>query len=300
MATLKQFGVGSEVFDFTQSHIDQQAWSTNFGNLLRTSQVLPGISGGYDRFGSERGFHQVGTLQTQFNMEALDRYDMQAKRDAIAAIQHWGLRPLFMQPYWEAPDVEPNERFVHARVTSINMPEQPHLHTDLFQPVQIAFETPDPIWNESVQEWGVWGETFYWGISTFEGSEEDAYPISGTTTNDGLTLGGTAYSLPRITVACGPAETAQNISIRRIVNAAVIDRVTWTGTLGNDDTLVIDCRNKRVLLNGVDDYGTHFDFLHPRWFELQPGVTNPLHSLMANGGDAATVTFEYYTRYYGA
>ena len=79
---------------------------------------------------------------------------------------------------------------------------------------------------------------------------------------------------------------------------------TWMGeSVGHyegDDTLVIDCRNKRVLLNGVDDYGTHFDFLHPRWFELQPGVTNPLRFLMANAGDAATVTFEYYTRYYGA
>ena len=54
-----------------------------------------------------------------------------------------------------------------------------------------------------------------------------------------ITAGGTVQTLPRIIIACGTGETAQNVTIQRLVDSAVVDEITFTDTLIANDEVEI-------------------------------------------------------------
>jgi hypothetical protein len=87
------------------------------------------------------------------------------------------------------------------------------------------------------------------------------------------------------------------VTVKRIVSGNPRDTVTFWDTLIAGDTVVIDAPALSVTKNDVAAY-TSIDYLHPRWLELQPG-DNLIRIEMYDSGDAATVTIQYGTKYYG-
>lgn len=284
---------GSTTFQFTIANgVYQEPMSSNFGNRIRSTSRMVMTSGGYDNYGKTTTPSESGTLRIQGKLRVYSVNSMEDKRELLAAIQGYGLGTLYYQETDSAQDV----KFCFARCTSVEIPQRADQLTDLVQPFTATFDVPYPIWHTDGTRTSVWGE-WIWGTGTWGGTPETT-AASGTSTDDTITYNGTAPALVKITIVCSASQTCQNPIVKRIVSGQTVDRITYTGTLGNNDELVISPEARSVKLNTVSKL-ENFDFLHPAWFRLVNG-TNTIRVQFDNGGDAATVRYDYYENFYGA
>lgn len=232
-------------------------------DLVSQTSRVPGSSGGFDHYGSEAAPDAVKSLVVSFTVWSATRSGMQAKLDAVAKLAHLGRRKLYLQPEGTA-----NERWCYARVENIRFSRKPAEHTDLIQPVQAYFQVNPPFW--------------------YEDEESTAQACSGTSTDLAVTNNGNAIALPRIFVTCGAGQTAENVTIRRMNGADILDEVSYVGVLVASDELMFDCARRAITLNDVAVFADA-DYDHPDWFRLVPG-SNTVRVVFGNAGDAATAT----------
>lgn len=281
---ITQFGEGATKYIFPMT---LQSYSDNFGDLVPSTQRLPGVDGGFDLYGDDPAPAEVGSVRLGYTLIATSRSGMDDLRDAVAAMKAWGKQRLFMQPTDPADAI----RWTWAKVNNIQMAQEPSLHTDLWQPVTVIWQCADPAWYGRGTEGKLWGE-MVWGTDKWGGAA--AFQAgSGQITNLADSVNnGNAISLPRITIRCSAGQTATNPIIERVVSGVVKDRITYTGVLIAGDELVIDCRNVSVKKNGVGVYAS-IAAQHPDWMRLLPG-SNSLRVKFSYTTDAAGVRVTWY------
>ena len=285
---VKRFGSGNEEYTFP---VFQDTFMSNFGQAVSRITRLPGVHGGFDEDGTSEQASEVGNVRCDFTLVAEDEDDMEAKIDAVMSMR--GQKRLYVQP----SNLAAGERFCYAKAR-INLTRKPNKLTDFFQPVSVDFSVAQPFWFTQGTENVLWGSGATWGgAGVVWGGSTSGQAVSGLTTSyTESSVGGSANTLPRIIFECGASQTAENIVIQRLASGTVVDEVSYSDVLGNNDVLEIDCRGKKVTVNGADAYGSAFDFLRSEWFEITPG-DNSIRVQMANSGDAGTVTLKYFEVY---
>jgi hypothetical protein len=251
------------------------------------------LSGGFDEFGDSKAPQEIGKVTFDFTLVATSRTEMTAKRDAVLKMADWGVQRLIAQP----TDPMLPARWCYARINDINIPERLDMHTDLWQPVTINWQVPEPRWYGQGTESVPWG-MFIWGEAAW-GSGAAPIVCSGVQTNFTITTLGTATTRARITlVTTAPSAQAQNPKVQRLVSGLVVDEVAFAGTLsGTGDTLEINARSWQVTRNGSDAYNSSLSFLHPDWMRLLPGV-NQMRIVLGSSGNICTAFVRYFDMYY--
>ncbi len=262
----------------------------NFRDAVPRTTRLPGLSGGFDQFGSQAAPSEIGRVDMTCTVVAESRDDMQAKLDALGKLNYYGKRKLY-----HTPQGSNTIRWTWARVNSISIPRQIDQHTDLFQTVPITYQCPDPHWYETNNE--------AWAIGDRVALADPGLDIGGTATpvtvtgSDSWTINhaGNAITLVRFKLVVPTGKSASDPIIQR-VNGAIVDELTYTGDLVAGDALIINSRAKSITLNGADAYSSSFDFLHPDWFRLEPG-DNTIEVELANVTDEIDVYAYFYNAY---
>lgn len=262
----------------------------NFADTQPKTAQLPGMDGAWNLDGDAAASAPAGTVKVKWLLTAATRAGMDALRDAVRAMAYYGIDRLSYQP----TDPAAAERWTWARVQSISMGQNKGEHTDLWQPVEITFLCPEPVW---------WVDTYVgwtWGSGNFDEGQvwgADGYEIeaSGTATTDTISQNGNTASIPQITVEPQIGDSCENPTIQRLIGATVVDEIAWTGTLNAGDILTIDGRAQAITVNGAPDWD-NVSYDHPDFFRLLPG-DNSIKIIFANVGDAATVTFYFQDSY---
>lgn len=108
--------------------------------------------------------------------------------------------------------------------------------------------------------------------------------ISGSPTAFSVTPAGNVFTKPKLIFIA----SAGNITSLTLENLTSGERVSYTGTVLNGDTLVIDCFNETVVNDGTDDIGNHVnDF---------PALLPMLNKLRYTGSNC-TIKIDYFNRY---
>lgn len=270
---ITQFGT----YDFTRAFIRAGARNSNFGQKVNGVQRLPYMNGGVRTTGRSPSVHEIGSVQARFTLVAQSRDAMQALRDEINSLQRVGLADLTFQPSDPALPV----RTCAAEIINISLPERDDRHSDLFQPVSIAWQVPYPRWlvgrriaNPIVQA------------------------VSGTSTDITVDVAGNAPSRLKLVLAIGNNQLAATPIIERRIGTRVVDRVSSSATLGQFQSLEVDGIQGIVTRNGFAEYD-EVSILHPRLLVADPG-DNTIRVRLGNSSDAGTVTISYYDEFYGA
>lgn len=108
--------------------------------------------------------------------------------------------------------------------------------------------------------------------------------ISSSPTSFDLAAGGTIYTKPVIYFIT----TGSNITSLTLENLTTGESVSYTGTVLNGDTLVMDCFNETIENDGVDDLANHVG----DWLTLLP-LTNKLKFTGSN----CSIKIDYLKRY---
>ena len=260
---------------------DQQ---DNFANVVPRTRRVIGSDGGFDEFGTSPAPAEIGNLQAQIVLRVNTQSDMTAKMDNLRKISRGSKGFLYMQME------DDTIRWAKARVNSISTPVSETTHSEYIIRARLAFQLSAPHWYVNNTEEPLWGQ-FTWGDFVY-GGDVTSNAVSGTITGFTVTLGGTVQTLPRIVIACGAGETAENVTIQRLVDGVAEDEITFTDVLIESDSVEVDCGAKSVLKNGVNAFDDFSFDGHPDWIRLQPG-DNEIRVVMANGGDDASVAFYF-------
>lgn len=251
----------------------KEEMSFNFNAVVSQMSSVPGMSGGFDSFGSDALPRPVGMITQRIGLYANDS-DIDTIKDAVRLMQSWGYQNLYYLPTIDGA----NARYCYARVIDPQLPAPREGHGNTMAEGVLIWTTDEPYWYE-------------------DNLESEIINASGASTDDTITHDGTAIALPIITIAPGASDSCENPTIQRLVGATVVDEISYTGTLTDTDELVIDCGAKTVLLNDAQGYtGSNFDFLHVDWLRLMAG-DNSIRVTFENGGDAADVTIEWRNTY---
>lgn len=283
---LLRFGSGAQIYNFPDT---QQAYRDNFTNVVTRTVRLPGLSGGFDQYGTDAAPHEIGNVSITFVLVAESRGEMQAKRDTVNALASWGVRRLYMQPG------DQSERWCEARVNNIQMAQRIDAWSDLHQPVTIDFQVSDPYWLQQGTESWSWGDGTLWGGNLWGGAATSR--TLNTTANDFIeTVAGVHTTFPRLSLSVPTGASCTNPRIQRVIGGQIVDEVGYTGTLAAGSALEINCRRLSVRLNSVNAYSAAFTWLKPSWFRLEPGA-NAIRVLFSSVTGAPTLTMRYYTRW---
>lgn len=259
-----------------------QDYQDNFAEVVpRTSRVV-GTSGGFDSHGNDPAPAEIGNVQCQCVLTVTTLSDMTNKQDTLRALSRKPKGTLFFEME------DGTLRYCKARVNSIQTPQSETTHSEVWTKARIAWQVADPHFYTIGTETPNWGE-FVWGDEIEEPVDN---VVSGTSTDFTITIGGTVQTLPRIVIVCGTGETAENVTIQRLVDDEVVEEITFTDVLTDGDSVEIDCNAKSVTKNGSDAYADFSFDGHFDWIRLQPG-DNDIRVTMENVGDDATVTFYY-------
>jgi len=268
---LKRFGPESGGYDLQQSGIHQQSYDDNFADAVPRTVRLPGLSGGFDQYGSGLAPLEIGKVSLDLVIIAATRSAMDAKRRDLRALAFNGVQTLVREV-----DFSANDQWCYARINSIQMPQSEERHSDLWQRVRIDWQVADPGWRYTI-------------------ASPDEISASGVLTTDTLSYAGTQPTHPMITITPPAGESCQNPKVRRYVDGTLVDEVAYAGTVAAEEELVINCETLGVTLDGANAYD---DFTNTRagWFTLLAG-DNDIRVTFANAGDQATVSFQYDERY---
>lgn len=270
----------------------QTEFSTNFGDVLLRSVRLPGRDGGFDPYGAAQAPKEVGNIRTAFWLQAATPAIMRGLVDEVYGLIAKGRKRLYIDPQDGS-----GQRYATAKVNNISIAEAVREVPHRLQRVELNFQAVEPYWIGTGASTPTWGGGFTWGGGTAWGGSAPTYSASGTSTDITVTNEGSAPTHARITLTVGAGDSVQNPVIRRIVDGATVDEVSYTGTLTAGDVLDIRGRSSRVLLNGSAAYA-NFSFTRGHWIMLEPGA-NTLRFIFDNAGDAVdTIKVRYVTRYY--
>lgn len=270
---ITQFGS----YDFTRSFIRPGARNSNFGQKISNTVRLPYMNGGTRTTGLSPSVHEIGSVQARFTLVAPSRDAMQALRDELTALQRIGLADLTFQP--SDPTLAP--RTCQAEIINLSLPERDDRHSDLFQPVSIAWQAPYPRWLVDRR------------IST-----PIVQAVSGTATDITVDVQGNAPSRLKLVLSLVSGQQASTPIVERVVAGRVVDRVSSSATLSNPQTLEVDGILGIVSRNGVAEYD-EFTFRHPRLLVAEAG-SNTIRVRLGQASDACTATISYYDEFYGA
>jgi hypothetical protein len=272
--------------------------SDNFTNVVTRTVRLPGMDGGFDTYGSGRLPTEIGNIQLSFTLMedwAVRTYGgsqaeaMQAARDALNKTPYLGLGKLYIE-------AGSDERWAWCKVNNINMPKNHDRNTHLWQPVSMDLQAALPYWFELGTEVATaWGE-FVWGDGTTWGGAAVPQVAVGTATQWTVTYSGNAPTPVRIVIGVKTGDTAENVTVQRLVSGSVVDEVGYAGVLAALDELQIHSRAKKVQINGSDAYDDNFTYESPDWLVLEPG-NNTIKVIMANPGDEVDVYLYYFEAY---
>lgn len=283
-----RFGAGTQVYNFPN-------YVQRFDPAIRLARAsgipLPGATGQYDPFGTGPFPDDAGTITVDLILRTSNGgVDMDSLRDDLLKLKGWGVQRLYYQP----SDPDALERWIDCKVVDVPTPVRLAELDDIWHRIGVQFWVPYPRWFTIGTEAPQWGEVtwanFNWGGT----ATPDA--VSGTSTDITVTTIGTAETYPRFVIELAAGQSAEDITIQRIVNAQVVDELAYDGTLTAGDALEINCRNKSITKNNVADYASLTE-MRAEWFALQPG-DNTVRVTMANAGDAASITIRYFEAYY--
>lgn len=290
MDTLRRFTYGGRTYTFDPDA--QVALRDNFRDVVPRTTRLPGLDGGFDQYGTLPAPAEIGLVDVTFWVEQGTYAAMQDALDDVRAMASWGQGRLYKQRL----DPDEDELFVYARINSIeiaqNARDMPHRR----QRVQIKFQVADPAWLARGTEAATWGSGVVWGGATPWGGDASPQSCTGTQTDYTETATGNAETHPRILIDIPAGQSATDVIVQRLEEGVVRDQVRYNATLSAGDSLIINCRDKSVKLNGSDAYTTAFTTLHQAWMRLQPG-DNDIRVIMDNAGDECEVTLRYYERW---
>lgn len=287
MGRITKFVAGGNTYNFPTDTGDLD-YQDNFAALDSRTKRLPGADGGYDELGDGRGLSGVGRIQFSFYLVSATREGMQALRDAARKMADWGVGRLYFQPTDPAAAL----RWTWARVDEVRIREDRHLHSDLFQRVQITFEASEPFWYTD-SGLAVWGGGWTWGGGTLWGGGSVTAVTTSTTLS--LTNNGNAYTQATISIK-GGATPPSDILIRRMVEGEPVDEVRWARALSTGERLFIDCRRLGVWLEGQRKYDAAFSFRNPWWLRLLPG-SNSIKVQLGSTGEQIDLKVNYRERW---
>lgn len=279
--TITKFVSQYGTYTFPTSPADQD-FNTNFKNLITKVTRGIGTNGGVDEYGMGRSPSDVGNVQFSIYLVSQTRSGMQTLRDSLNTICDWGVGRL-------VDNINGTERWCWARISSDNIKEDRHKHSDLQQKVQLTFQVSDPFWYTAGSEGVLWGAST-WGGATWDGT---ASPTTITTTGTiSVTNNGSAYTLARLVLWNNSGSTISNPVIKRIIAGSPVDRLTYTGSIADGQQLELNPRAHTALLDGTDVI-SNIDFMHPDWLRLLPGS----NSLQVDVTGVVKVYVHDYERY---
>lgn len=271
-------------------------FGTNFGDLVLRTTRLPGLSGGFDSYGSGPAPREVGNVRLNLMLKADTPAAMQNKRDALLRLASKPRRALFVEP----TDASAPRRFCKARVSNIQWSERYAALPQATQRVTVNWQASDPRWYSKSGMWYLNDGVALDGGRTVQGAAavevEDGDIIT-------VTNAGTAPTPPRIQiepVASGdwitewfigdpyvigmeglfigeaPDAAVQGFGLRRLSeDGRVQSEWFWLGTVREGEQLIVDhaaCRvrheSKAGTVNGYPDFYATAGFAFP---PLEPG-----------------------------
>lgn len=260
--------------------------SDNFRDVVTRTQRMPGLSGGFDEFGTGEAPTEIGTVRVSWWFKDASEARVQAERDAVAKMLSYGKSSLYIRKMGTGEML-----FASARIQNIQMSQNAKNMAHQRQLFQATFQVSDPYWYGIGTESSIWGSGI-WGSGVWGGGAT-AISCAGVTTSASLSVGGNAYTQPRLVFRCGVGQSASDIYIQRLVSGSVIDQVRYNGSLVAGDKLEINCRALTVKKNNSDAYTSIFTFTTGAWMRFAP-ATNDIKVLLGSSGDAGTLKAYYY------
>jgi hypothetical protein len=236
--------------------VDGLSINDNFGDVVTKTSRLPGLSGGFDEYGSGQAPNEVGNVSISFVLVAQTRSAMQAMRDAVKALERKGQQEL----RW-MPEGFTEYRFCNARISNIRIPQRPSEHTDLHQPVSINFQVSDPCWySYPFEVWYLDGSVLLDGETNLVGWAADYTLELRSNEVDTLTIEGSADTFPVLCIL--PPNPSDELytpfKLQRLdENGTIQDEIHVMDSVG-EDYLTIDCRKYEV-------YWSTFDYGFTQW-----------------------------------
>lgn len=266
-----------------------QNFTSNFKRLNTRFTRTPGADGGVDEYGSGNAPRPPGQVTVKIYLDSLSpgsgRSGMQALRDSLNQMQSWGWGIL-------TDSLNGVNRYALGRISVIDAPEDRHKNTDLFQPITITFECPEPYWLTQGGE-NLWNSQYNWNSAiNWGGSGLTSITGSGTIS---VTNNGSAFTLGRFVAKVTGATAFNQLIVHRLVNSAVTDEVVVSYAFVQNDVIEIDSRQQWILVNGHDIlYSAEFN--HPAWLRAMPG-SNSFEVKLDDAAAAMDATIRFLERY---
>lgn len=279
MDRLLRFGYGNEsiVFEDIQASIQP-----DFGDIDASSVRLATGDGGIYKWGYDRAFKPVATVQAYLWLIVPDQNTMAQQRRELDQLLTWGPRQLVKQ-FQDGRQV-----WTWAALTNIeknqSVRDVPHRN----QRVQLNFHVPRPYWFGKL------------GVSLFDNPDSiltDGLPTVtpnidrqdvGDTDMVQITNNGTAPAGVYIRWEAPAGVTITNPKLTRQNNAGqIVDSIEYTGTMNAGDVVDIDGRNHLLQKNSTvtAGYWNNISVLHGRWMEIPPGTWTLTVAGTFSGGD---------------
>jgi hypothetical protein len=291
MDTVLRFGSGDFLYTFNPQ--DQVQLRDNFRDVVTRTSRLPGLSGGFDEYGTDLAPNEIGNVQMTFWLFAENGTEMEAKKLALGRMKVFGKKLLFKQP----EDEYQTERYTEARVNSIDFNEAAGQRPDRYLMATVNFQCDNPYWYTIGTEAFKLGDGTLLGSGAALGGTPITQLLTGLDNSFSITPSGNDITRARFTIEIPATKSATNIRIQREVASAVVDEVRYSGTLVEDDVLEINCRALSVLLNGNDSYSDGFSFITSGWFRLIGGIPNTIRVRMANAADQINLKVRFFEAY---
>ena len=291
MDTLLRFGSGDYLYTFNPE--DQVQIRDNFRNVKPRVSSLPGLSGGFDEYGTDRAPNEIGNIQVSFWLLAENGIEMEAKKIAVGRMKVFGKKLLFKQP----EDEYQLERYTEARINSIDFNEAAGQRPDRYLMVTINFQCDNPFWYTIGTEAFKLGDGTLLGSGSVLGGTPITQLLTGLDNSFSITPEGNDITYARFTIEVPATKSASNIRIQREVASVVVDEVRYSGTIVAADILEINCRALSVKLNGDDAYADNFSFITAAWFRLIGGIPNTVRVRMANASDQIELKIRFFEAY---
>ena len=258
--TITKFVTQYGTYQFPTSPGDQN-FTTDFKKMKTKVTKGIGTNGGVDEYGMGASPYDGESIQFSVYLNSNNsRSAMQALRDSLNTMCAWGVGRL-------VDNINGVERWCYARIGLDDIKEDRAKHTDLFQKVNLTFQTSDPFWNTAGTEGVLWGAST-WGGTTWDGT---ASPTTITTTGTiTVTNNGSAFTQPRLVLWNNSGSTISNPTIQRVIAGSTVDLLAYTGSIADGQQLELNPRKHTALLDGTNVISA-VSFTHPDWLRLLPG-----------------------------
>lgn len=291
MDTLLRFGAGTQLYTFDPT--DQIQLRDNFRDVLARTSRLPGLSGGFDEFGTGIAPSEIGNVSIIFGYAATSNADMEAKKLDLGRMKTFGKKRLYKQSLNPAAA----ERYCEARVNSIDYTEKVGDRPETYLIFTVNFQVDNPFWLTQGTEAPQYGDGSTFGSGVSYGGAPIEQSLIGVDNSFSVTPNGNDISYPRFTLEVPSGKSASDIRIQRLVNNVIIDQIRYDAALSAGDFLEINTRAYNVFLNGADAYDDNFSFNTAAWFQLLGSTTNTIRVLMDNPTDEIDLKLRYFEAY---